>query len=1332
MASISIAVRHWRRTLGLVTAAACVSSTPAQVPGSAADGAPRLVVQAGPSSFIPHLVVSRDNRLLATAGDRTGAIHLWQIETGRLLCALKAEMPDVGARPGIALPAFDFSRDGTLLATADKGRRVRLWDLRQCRQRDTVELTGDADGRVMGLHTLPDGRALVLEGGRVHASDLFASKGALRALTPATLQIESLQGSSADGKVALARGRVGAGGDAFAPWALYAIDTATGAVEEVSALGGAQPVPNALARMMPPSAAVSPSGRWVAVHQAGHLRLFDRRQRTLAGSVAPPAAAPGPSSTPAPVSPQLKQMEDRIAGMLPMLPPEARAQVQRTLEQARELTADTKTAMAADPTATLPTWTGFSAQEDLLYVWRHPGHLAKRPMTEPDAVPKTVIEVRRLPDLALVREQVVADAPGRLLTLRHLASAFAASADRRLLLLGLPSVDRQVSLGAIDLTHPRPTLAAWKPSGGGAGAVRWSGDDRLVMVRSGVMDGPSASLALRGEADAQAALPRAPAFPGWAAPTPDSPSFRTTVVTWGLFSGDVGTKSAVSMLASAAAVSPDGGHVATLRFEMNQARAGEVRLHVDIMDTRDRSEARSIELSDRAGVVSSTQPNGIALSPDARRVAVLRPAKGESGARARDIVSLHDCATGRWISEHELPFEVRVQPGLGQRSLRFSRDGRELIAIGRREAVVLRGADGSQLAASNLATGMEVLDLLDGPPQRLAVRDGNDRGAVAGGLELLRLPRNQRWRLVQGDAQGGQLAAATDDGGVVLTQPGGASTLLREHDATVDSLSFSPNGRYLASSSSDGTTVIWDTRNRTWIAKLFSFSDGTWAVVDPQGRYDTQSLERLEFLHWVAPENPFQALPLEIFMRNFYEPRLLSRLFAGESMRPVPRLAELNHAQPVVRILSIVPSRADPARVDAVVEVEGRADSRGRASGAKDVRLFRDGRLVGYPERPGEALRLDPRTGKATLTFHGIRLAQRPGPVRFSAYAFNLTSVKSATAYADHVPAAAASASLKGRAYVVSIGVDTHDNPAFDLKYAVNDANAHVQALRSALERAGTYREVIGIPLLTGSGPAARNATKGKIQAVLSALAGRPADARQLDGVPGAQRIQAATPDDLVILTFSGHGHADPASGQFYLLPQDVGGTGREITPPMLSASIGTGELEAWLRDIDAGDLAMVIDACFSAASIQTDDFKPGPMGSRGVGQLAYDKGMRVLAAAQRSEQALELDSRRHGVLTSVLTLDGMRDGKADADPADRRIGLSEWLRFPIAQVPQLLRQQSRAATATAGTRAPRLVPAGGKDTPADAAEPGPRTVQTPRLFDYGGTAHDPVISVLP
>ena len=96
---------------------------------------------------------------------------------------------------------------------------------------------------------------------------------------------------------------------------------------------------------------------------------------------------------------------------------------------------------------------------------------------------------------------------------------------------------------------------------------------------------------------------------------------------------------------------------------------------------------------------------------------------------------------------------------------------------------------------------------------------------------------------------------------------------------------------------------------------MISFRDGTWAVVDREGRFDTNNLESIRGLHWVFPEDPFQPLSIELFMREYYEPRLLSRILAGEKFQPVTVLRSLDRRQPGVRIVKVTPQPGAPQQV---------------------------------------------------------------------------------------------------------------------------------------------------------------------------------------------------------------------------------------------------------------------------------------------------------------------------------------------------------------------------------------------------------------------------------
>lgn len=599
----------------------------------------------------------------------------------------------------------------------------------------------------------------------------------------------------------------------------------------------------------------------------------------------------------------------------------------------------------------------------------------------------------------------------------------------------------------------------------------------------------------------------------------------------------------------------------------------------------------------------------------------------------------------------------------------------------------------------------------DLPQTKIKVWDAETRRA----LYTLRAPGFRSYTL-----------AWSPDGRLLATGAGGgpgeraslwdAATgrLLRKLEGPQDDVvEFSPDSRFLLTRGADGFRRVYDAATGREVCRLITLAGGDWVVVDPAGRFDTNNLDELRGVHWLAPEDPLRPRPLEIFMRDYYEPRLLQRLLAGEAMRPVRALADVDRAQPSVRITSVEQEASRPERVRVTVEAEA-----GRASGGVyDLRLFRDGQLVGQSPAEGGALKVDAQTGRASVTFEGVRLPRRggDGPVEFSAYAFNGDRVKSQTARREFRPAVAPAA-VAGRAYLVTVGVNAYDEPAWNLRYAVNDARQMrrvVEPLLARLVESGEYEEVVAVPLLSadeeegGRQVSVRDATKRKVRAVFDLLAGREVGEELRRSIPNASRLREATPEDLVIVSFSSHGYAD-AEGVFYLLPSDVGaGADRTVTRELLGRAVSSDELGLWLRGVDAGELVLVVDACHAAAAVEGREFKPGPMGARGLGQLAYDKGMRVLTATQAADAALESGALGQGLLSYALVRDGLERGAADFSARDGRVLLGEWLEFGRARVPELYEL----------VRAGRLKTVGGRDLllgPARRAG-----AQQPQLFDF-------------
>lgn len=745
------------------------------------------------------------------------------------------------------------------------------------------------------------------------------------------------------------------------------------------------------------------------------------------------------------------------------------------------------------------------------------------------------------------------------------------------------------------------------------------------------------------------------------------------------------------------ALSPDSGHVLTCASLDKTARLWDVRAGKPVR-----------RFEGHADMVQSAT-----FSPDGRHAVT---ASLDKTARLWDVES------GREIGRFEHPAMVL--------SVAFSPDGRTVmtgswdqtarlwdvssgaevrrfeghkgevvsVAVSPSGRHVLTGGDGARLWDADSGTEIRRFEHEGGhirshaetmyavafsPDGRQVVTAGRDQAArlwdAESGQEIRAFMHSNTVTAVAFSSDGSVLRTGSLDLTMRTWNAASGQELLRSGGHRISSMACSPDGRFVASGGADGTTRLWNGATGEEICALVSFLDGTWAVVAPDGRFDCTDLERIDGLHWVMPDDPMTPVPIEIFMRDYYEPRLLPRLLAGEQLPPMPPLFGKNRVQPRVRVAS-VETEADTATVAVEVEETERTyGGKTRRSGAQDLQLFRDGRLVAHRDGPLA-------TGK--VVFKGIALP-RDGrkEVEFSAYAFNADRVKSEThrkklALPPLEP-------RRGTAYVIALGIDAFADPKWNLSYAVADAHAIVEALRGRLSG---YERVVPV-LLTDA-----RATKAGLANVLRLLAGR-------DGAPVPEPLEPARPEDLVLLSLSTHGHTDD-KGRFHILPSDVAkGEG------FLASCISADELTDWLRDVDAGEMAMIVDACHSAASVDAEGFKPGPMGSRGLGQLAYSKRMRVLAASQASDVALESRAVRHGLLTYALATDGLAKGRADFDPKDKRITLAEWLRYGERRVPSLAEEIAEGKVKGLDVERKR------------------RVAQQPSLFDFARETDDVVLA---
>ena len=586
---------------------------------------------------------------------------------------------------------------------------------------------------------------------------------------------------------------------------------------------------------------------------------------------------------------------------------------------------------------------------------------------------------------------------------------------------------------------------------------------------------------------------------------------------------------------------------------------------------------------------------------------------------------------------------------------------------------------------------------------------------------------------------------------------------LSGHAEPVTSVAMEKDTPLVASASSDGTTIIWDYSTGKKLAILMSVRSSGWTVQSGNdGRFDTSQFEDMPS-SWIFPDDPFHPLAPETFMRDYYEPGLLPLLLTSKELPKIRSLASLNRVQPLVEVEKAEWQDAAEGSARVTVKVssnKGMFPRSGKqaevSTGVYDLRVFRDGQLVGWAPKSSVAWQLEPppsgpdkeknqaldlqrwrektrvaldADGTKHLTF-SVQVPRRADlkQVAFTAYAFNEDRVKSATA-SNLLEVTSALKARMGKAYIISVGVNrTESSPNWDLQYAANDARRMSEIVSQKLGTTKQFSAVVPLVLVSdqpGQEKAGEaGATKVHLQAVLDVLAGRRTVDEQLKReIPNIEKVEKAQPEDLVLLAFSSHGYTDER-GVFHMVLADIGKNQPQdrITEELQKRTLSSDELSGWLREVDAGELVMIVDTCHSEATVAYDGFKPGPMGSRGLGQLAYDKGMRILAASKSGQSAIKLGGEiKEGLLSYALVHEGLEEGKA---ANDGKITMSGWLAYGAQEVPNLF-----SSGQAKGPKAEKPMVKNTRDIIYLGSDQAPPSYQQPVLFDFAKNQLDVLLS---
>jgi hypothetical protein len=472
---------------------------------------------------------------------------------------------------------------------------------------------------------------------------------------------------------------------------------------------------------------------------------------------------------------------------------------------------------------------------------------------------------------------------------------------------------------------------------------------------------------------------------------------------------------------------------------------------------------------------------------------------------------------------------------------------------------------------------------------------------------------------------------------------------------------FSADGRILAVETGAGMQLL-NADSGELLATLYVFdgdADFDWLAVMPNGLFDG-SPNAWRRVHWRFNGNSFEIAPVESFFREFYHPGLLAEIVDGKHLTAPRDISNIDRRQPEIHIAAVdasAPMNRDHVHIDIDV-TESRVAVMGapKGSGTRDLRLFRNGTLV-------HIWRGDLPLDKDGHTRLSADIPIVEGVNQFTAYAFNLANIKSADA--TLVITGSDKLARKGTAYVFAIGInrytaDTTASP-MNLNFAEADATDFYEQFAKNQNALRQFSEVKPILLLSA------DATRSNILAVLSILGGGSRDSLTPSQQKMLAGLNAVRPEDGVFIFYAGHGAMDEQQTHFYLLPNDFDPTASLDMPA--SQSISEADLSVALAPISASRSFLIIDACHSGKAIDAE--RVGPMNATGLAQLAYEKGMYILAASQDRESALEAPQLAggHGYLTFALVEEGLKTSDAAQNGV---VELRPWFEYATHRVPEL------------------------------------------------------------
>jgi WD40 repeat protein len=476
-------------------------------------------------------------------------------------------------------------------------------------------------------------------------------------------------------------------------------------------------------------------------------------------------------------------------------------------------------------------------------------------------------------------------------------------------------------------------------------------------------------------------------------------------------------------------------------------------------------------------------------------------------------------------------------------------------------------------------------------------------------------------------ADGRFLATGDADGSIIVwdVAAGRRKMLVSGHKNGVRKIDFSSDHRQLVSTGDDGPARIWDVATGKEIAQFFSFADGEWITITPEG-YFNASAGGAKYLN-VRLGNRIYSI--DNFYETFFNPVYVASVLQGKKVKMTADIRKGILSPPDVRIISPEPGKEVNADTLTV-----RVAAKDTGGGVDEIRLYHNGKAIGEDTR---AVKIVSRDAEIIKEYKVLLV---DGVNTFRAVGFSTDRTES-NPYELVVKLSAPVRDVS--LHVLAVGINQYKNPALNLNYAQPDAGGIAGFFRQ--KGRNLFKNVHITEIYN------EQATKANMTAKL-------------------KQLQNTYPQDAVLIYLAGHGES--INDKWYFIPHEL--TFPERENEVKTKGLSSDELSGLIKGIKAQKILVLVDACKSGAVLIA--FR-GFEDRKALSQLSRSTGVHVIAASTKDQFAAEVKDLGHGVFTYTI-LEGLRGKAAGGGKTITVLKLQAYLDEQLPEITRKYRQEAQ------------------------------------------------------